>query len=384
MVSGGLMETKKTDYVKGLDGVVAAQTALSLVDGEKGRLLYRGIPIHELAVHSTFEEIIYFLFYGKLPLKDELEKITRRICQSYDLPKEALENIRRLPSHIHPMAMLRTIVSSLAYYDNDADNLTRESLLDKGIRLIARMPTIVAAYDRSRKGKEPVAPRADLSVAANFLYMLHGHECDPKHVHALDAYLVMLADHGLNASTFSARVTISTLSDLYSAITAAIGTLKGVLHGSANEKAMRMFMEIGEEDKAEAYVMELLKDHKKVMGIGHRVYKTQDPRAKEFRRVAEEVCMGTSFEKWLKISYIVEEVVWREKKIPANVDFYSASMMYALGIDVDLFTTIFAMSRVSGWTAHVMEQLEDNRLIRPQADYTGPADAHYVPIDKRG
>lgn len=376
-------ESQQSSFVKGLDGIIAAQTALSFVDGKEGRLHYRGIEIHDLVKHSSFEEAVYLLFFGELPGKDELEQFGNDLSRARSLPPDIEPIIKLVPTHIHPMAMLRTVVSALGLYDPDADDNSREANLRKGLKLVARVPTILAAFDRIRKGKIPVAPRRDLSHAANFLYMLTGMEPHPLHVKALDAYLILLADHGLNASTFAARVTISTLSDLYSALTAAIGTLKGDLHGSANQRAMEMFLEIGELSRVEPYVMNLLSQKKKVMGFGHRIYKNQDPRAAEFKQIARSVCKGTSFEVLYRISEKLEKIMWREKKIPCNVDFYSASVLYVLGIPIDLFTTIFAASRVAGWTAQVLEQLADNRLIRPEADYVGPRNQPYIPVADR-
>jgi citrate synthase len=370
-------------FSKGLEGVVAAQTALSLVDGEAGRLFYRGIEIHELVRHSTFEEVTYFLFYGELPKRDALARFLKDLAGARLLPEGLIKWLQLVPRRSHPMAVLRTFVSALSFYDRNPENLAPEANLRRSVRLVGVMPTLMAAFHRLRRGKKPLEPRKGFSHAANFLYMLHGKEPDPDHAKTLDAYLILLADHGLNASTFAARVTVATLSDMYSAITSAIGTLKGDLHGSANQRAMEMFLEIGEVEKAEAHVTGLLAQHKRVMGFGHRVYRTEDPRAKEFRVFGERICKGTRFGKWLRISQKVEEVVWRDKKIPVNVDFYSASVLYALGIPTDLFTAVFAMSRVAGWTAHVIEQLHDNRLIRPKAEYTGPMNQTYVPIENR-
>jgi len=379
----GRTPKEPANFSKGLEGIVAARTALSFVNGREGRLYYRGIEVSGLVKHSTFEEVIYLLFFGELPKEDELEQFSNDLSRARSLPPDIEPIIQLIPTHVHPMSMLRTVVSALALYDPDADDNSREANLRKGLKLVARVPTILAAFDRIRKGKIPIAPRRDLNHAANFLYMLTGEVPEPLHAKALDAYLILLADHGLNASTFAARVTISTLSDLYSALTAAIGTLKGDLHGSANQRTMEMFLEIGDLSRVEPYLKTLLSQKKKVMGFGHRIYKSQDPRAVEFKKIAREVCRGTSFEVLYRISEKLEKIMWKEKKIPCNVDFYSASVLYVMGIPIDLFTTVFAASRVAGWTAQVLEQLADNRLIRPEADYVGPIDQPYMPIGKR-
>lgn len=374
---------KDTSFSKGLDGVVAAQTKLSLVDGQAGRLFYEGIEITDLAQYSNFPETCYLLLYGELPKQPALKELSAQLAALRELPAEIQRMLENLPKNINPMAMLRTAVSALSFYDKDPENTSREALIQKGIRLIAQMPTVAAYFDRIRSGKKPIPPKKELDHAANFLYMLSGKEPLPQHAKALDSYLVLLADHGLNASTFAGRVTVATLSDYYSGITSAIGTLKGDLHGSANQRAMEMFLEIGELSKVDSYVRGLLQNHKKVMGFGHRIYKTEDPRATVFREIAKNICRNTPSQKWYEISEKVAEIVMREKKIYCNVDFYSASVLYTIGIPVDLFTAVFAMSRVAGWTAHIMEQLADNRLIRPQAEYVGPRNQSYIPLSQR-
>jgi citrate synthase len=353
------------------------------VDGEAGALYYLGIPIQELIANSTFEETAFLLFFRKLPKRSELESFSKELASLRALPNEALNFLQQFPHSANPMAVLRTTVSALGLFDPHAEASSREANLQKAKRLIAVMPTITAAFHRIRSKKEVVHPKKVLSIAENFLLMLHGKPSPPNHVRALDRYLIMLADHGLNASTFAARVTVATESDIYSAITSAIGTLKGDLHGSANQRAMEMFLQVGDPKNAEAYVKKLLAEKKKIMGFGHRVYKKEDPRAPQFREIAEKLCVGTEHEKWYRVAVEIEKAVRKEKPIPPNVDFYSALVLYAIGIPVDFFTPIFAMSRAAGWTAHVLEQLEDNRLIRPEADYTGPTHQTYVPVDKR-
>lgn len=373
----------QNQFAKGLEGVVAAQTALSRVDGEASTLHYLGIPIQELIAHSNYEEIVFLLFFRKLPLAAELEKFFKELAGLRALPDQVLNFLTEFPRSSHPMAVLRTMVSAVGLFDPQADSNSREANLQKAKRLVATLPTLVAAFHRVRLKQKIVHPKKVLSMAENFLLMLHGRPSPPEHVRALDRYLIMLADHGLNASTFAARVTISTESDIYSAVTSAIGTLKGDLHGSANQRAMEMFLKVGRPESAEGYVKKMFQEKKKIPGFGHRIYKKEDPRAPQFREIAEQLCRGTENERWFTVAREVEKAVQKEKPIPPNVDFYSAIVLYVLGIPVDFFTTIFAMSRVAGWTAHVLEQLEENRLIRPEADYIGPMNQTYVPIEKR-
>ncbi len=370
-------------FARGLEGIIAGETALSLVDGEDSKLYYRGIQVHEFAENSTFEEVAFLLWNARFPKKAELESFKKELAEKRIVSKEVLNALKNFPKDAHPMAILRTMTSVLGLYDPEADRMDRESNCRKAFRLTAAFPTVIAAFYRLRKGLEPVAPDLKLSHAANFLYMMTGKAPEKEMEKALDAYLILLADHGFNASTFSARVTVSTQSDIYSAVTSAVGTLKGDLHGSANQRAMEMILEIGKPEKAEAYVKDLLAQKKKVMGFGHRIYKKEDPRATAFRAIAEKLCDRVGERKWMDISNKVEKVMWEEKQIPCNVDFFSASVLYILGFPVDFFTTVFAASRVAGWTAHVIEQLSDNRLIRPQAIYIGPQDQHYPPMEKR-
>ena len=372
-----------SSYIKGLEGVVAAKTALSLVDGANSKLYYRGVSIDELAEKSSFEETVYLLWYGKLPPENELKQFHKTLAANRRIPDELLALIKKFPAKAHPMATLRTAVSMLSFYDKDPDDISLESLERKAVRLTAVLPTLVAALYRILSGKKGIAPDSKLSHAANFLYMMHGEKPEPEVERALDAYLILLADHGLNASTFAARVTCATQSDMYSAMTSAIGTLKGGLHGNANEKAMEMILEIKTPERADAYLNNLLAQKKKVMGFGHRIYKSQDPRAVAFRSMAKKLCEKTGNMKWMEISTRVEKMMWEKKQIPCNVDFFSASVLYILGFPLHFFTTVFAASRVAGWTAHVIEQLRDNRLIRPSADYIGPVNQPYIPIEKR-
>ncbi len=373
----------KNNFSKGLEGIVAAKTGLSLVDGEKGELYYLGIPIQELIARSTFEEVVFLLFFRKLPTRSELEAFSKELANLRTLPDEILNFLNEFPCSSHPMAMLRTMVSALGLFDPHAEALSREANLQKAKRLVAVMPTIVAAFHRVRLKQKIVHPKKVNSLAENFLLMLHGKPSSQEHIKALDQYLIMLADHGLNASTFAARVTIATQSDIYSAVTSAVGTLKGDLHGSANQRAMEMFLNVGSPEKAADYVKSLFQQKKKVMGFGHRIYKTEDPRAPQFKEIVEKLCRGTENQKWFRVAEEIEKAVQKEKPIPPNVDFYSSLVLYIIGIPVDFFTTIFAMSRVAGWSAHVLEQLEDNRLIRPEAEYIGPTHQSYVSMDQR-
>ncbi|HEX5735571.1 MAG TPA: citrate synthase [Blastocatellia bacterium] len=367
----------------GLEGVVAAQSSISDVNGQEGRLIYWGYDIHDLAEHATFEEVTYLLWNGQLPTPAQLEELKTQLSREARLPAEIQQFMRSIPQSASPMDMLRTVVSALALYDSDAADMSREANVRKAIRLTAKFPTIVTTFERLRNGSEPVEPREDLSVAGNFLYTLRGQEPDEVATRTMDVALVLHADHELNASTFAARVTAATLSDMYSAIVSAIGTLKGPLHGGANEGVIKNLLEIGTVENVEAWTKDALANKKKIMGFGHRVYRTEDPRATHLREMSRKLGERTGEKKWYEMSRKMEEVMIREKKLNPNVDFYSASTYYALGIPTDLFTPIFACSRITGWTAHVLEQYENNRLIRPRAEYVGPRGQKYVPINER-
>lgn len=385
---GFLMPTENTTkteshFVKGLEGVVASQTVLSLVDGANSRLFYRGVPVEELASQSSFEETVFFLWEGKFPSSSELTAFKKQLAENRAVPAEVLDILKGFPKNAHPMGVLRSMVSILGIFDPAGNKQDSENMKRQALKLTASLPTVLAAFFRIREGKNMIAPDQNLSHAANFLFMMHGKAPAPEMERALDAYLILLADHGLNASTFSARVTTATESDMYSAITSAVGTLKGDLHGSANQHAMEMILEIGNPAKAEDYVRDLLRQKKKVMGFGHRIYKKEDPRATVFRGIAQKLCERANEFRWTEISNKIEKVMMEEKQIPCNVDFFSASVLYVLGFPTDFFTTVFASSRVAGWTAHVIEQRKDNRLIRPAAEYIGPSDQHYIPLDKR-
>lgn len=367
----------------GLQDVVVATSEICSIDGQRGKLAYRGYDIHDLAAHSTFEEVVCLLWNGRLPRAPELRDLQKQLAEHRPISPEVIGLLKRLPPPQHPMETLRTAVSALSLYDPEAEDMCEEANRRKALRLTGQMATLVAAFGRIRKGQDPIAPDSKLSFAANFLYMLQGKTPHADDAHWFDVALILHADHSYNASTFAARVTASTLSDMHSAITSALGTLKGPLHGGANEQVMKMLLEIQTPDKVEDYIHNLLAQHKKIMGFGHRVYHTEDPRATVLRKMSEELGRRSGQPKWFAISKKIEDLMIREKKINANVDFYSASAYYVLGIPVDLYPLVFAVSRISGWAAHVLEQYAHNKLIRPLADYTGPVGLKYVPIDQR-
>src|ERR1700722_17706506 len=368
---------------KGLEGVVAAKTRLSDVQGEAGRLIYCGYDIDELAGKVSFEEVIHLLHHDHLPNRKELQEYKERLASSRPLPAGVVKIIKTLPKDTPPMHAIRTAISALGCFDTSCDDSSMDAQRQKAIRLIARIPIITAYFHRARQGKSLLEPKPELGEAANFLYLMTGKKPTAEKEKTLDLCYVLHADHGMNASTFSARVTIATLSDMYSAITSAIGTLKGPLHGGANEGVIKMLIEIGSLEKVDDYVEECLAQKKKIMGIGHRVYKTLDPRAPTLKRMAQVLGSKLGENKWLKTSERIAEIMLKKKNLQANVDFYSATVYYSLGIPTDLFTPIFAIARTSGWTAHVLEQLADNRLIRPQSIYVGPRDLKVVPLAKR-
>jgi len=367
----------------GLRNVAVSESRVSSIDGERGLLAYRGIDIHELADASTFEETAFLLHEGRLPGRAELERFSAELVRERSVPDEVLAVARQMPRRAHPMASLRTLVSALGAFDQDAENTSAEAQTRQVRRLIAQMATLVAAIDRLRRGLSPVAPDPGLAHAANFLCMLRGERPSPGAARALDVALVLHADHEFNASTFAARVAASTLADVHGAITAAVATLKGPLHGGANEAVMKTLERIGSVDGVEAFVRDALAQKKKIMGFGHAVYRTEDPRATHLRRMSRALGEETGEPKWYALSERLEALVKSQKGLNPNVDFYSASAYRALGIPTDLFTPVFAVSRIAGWTAHVLEQLANNRLIRPEADYQGPRNVPYVPLDQR-
>ncbi len=370
---------------KGLEGVVATTSGICYIDGERGVLAYRGYDIHDLAEHSTFEEVCHLLWFGRLPNGGELIALKQRMADERKLDASIIYRLQLAPKHALPMDVLRTLVSALSFYDLENDRNDHDANVSKAIRLTSQIAMILANYDRIRKGKAVVEPDRSLSHAANFLLMLNGAAPSETAERALDIALILHADHELNASTFAARVTAATLSDMHSAVTSAIGTLKGPLHGGANEAVFKILKEIDANgaDPVE-YVKGMLAQKKKIPGFGHRVYHTEDPRATHLRQMSRDLGHSSGDPRWFEYSQKIEDFVKADKKLNANVDFYSASTYHTLGIDVDLFTPIFAVSRVSGWTAHVIEQLDDNRLIRPRADYIGPEyPQRYVALDRR-
>lgn len=372
----------------GLRDVVAAPSRICFIDGEKGILIYGGYDIHQLAENSNFEEVVFLLWNGRLPNKAELDDLNKQLVANRALPAEIISLIKSFPKTAVPMDSLRTAVSALAFFDPDKGDNSPEARQRQAVRLTAQLATVVAAIDRIRNGKEPLDPKPELSHAGNFLYLLNGKEPSDVETKALDIALILHADHEFNASTFAARVTAGTLADIYAAITSAIGALSGPLHGGANEQVMKMLLEIGSPEKVDQYVADKFAKGDKIMGIGHAVYQTEDPRATHLRRMSEATGKRQGDTKWFDMSKHIEDIVVAEmdkkgKKIRANVDFYSASTYYMLGIPVDLYTPIFAVSRISGWTAHVLEQLGNNKLIRPRSEYLGGMDLKYVPIDQR-
>jgi citrate synthase len=369
----------------GLEGIIAAKTSISYIDGQNGRLFYQGIEINELAEHSTFEETIYLLWHGTLPTAQQLAELDQELKANRRVPDELIQILQQLPKEATPMEVIRSAVSALSAFVPDSDDTSRDALVRHASRLTACIPMIVAAWERIRRGQEVLDPREDLSHAANFLYMLNGEEPNERAARVLDVALILHADHGLNASTFAARVTASTLSDMYSAITSAIGTLKGPLHGGANEQVMKMLNEVQSPDRVAGWLDDALANKKKIMGFGHRVYRADDPRALILRKISKDVGEANNDPQWYDLSERIEERMGELKpNLPINVDFYSASTYHVLGIPSDQFTPIFTISRTSGWTAHVIEQLANNRIMRPESLYTGPMDVKYTPIEERG
>ncbi|MFT5633470.1 MAG: citrate synthase [Rubritalea sp.] len=370
-----------SDYAKGLEGVIANESALSKVEGLEGKLSYLGYDINDLVEHCSFEEVTYLLHNGKLPNKEELAGLESSLRNNRELPQEVVDFLKSMPKNAVPMDVLRTAVSMLGIFDERATVGEPDVAVNHevALSLVAKTPVIVAYYHRARQGLELPPVRTDLSEAAHFLYLITGEEPCKAAVKTLDVAYIIHADHGMNASTFSARVTTGTLSDLYSAMTSAIGTLKGPLHGGANEGVIKMLKKIGSEDKVDAFVEDCLVNKKKIMGIGHRVYKVLDPRAPHLQKMAIKLTEELGDPKWIKMSERIATIMRERKGLNANVDFYSATVYYSLNIPTDLFTPIFAIARMSGWTAQVLEQLTDNRLYRPLTKYTGPATTSPVP-----
>jgi len=373
----------KPAFVKGLAGVVAVQTEISSVDGPRSTLIYRGLNMHELAERATYEEVAYLLLYGHLPNASQLSAFNDRLIANRWIPARIVDFFRSLPPDTVPMVALRTAISGLSFYDAEVEDISIEATERKAIRLIAQMPTLLATYQRVRSQQEPIHPDTSLSHAANTLFMLTGQVPDQDSVSALNAYYVLLADHGMNASTFTGRVVASTNADLHSAITAAMAALKGNLHGGANEATMKMLLEIGDLTRVDDYIDQAFAEKRKIMGFGHRIYKHNDPRATHLNFWAERMGRKVNMPQYYEMSLRVETSILRHREIYPNVDFYSASMLFYLGIPIDLFTPMFACSRIAGWCAHVVEQYKDAALIRPQSEYIGPATLHYTPLAAR-
>ncbi|HZQ97429.1 MAG TPA: citrate/2-methylcitrate synthase [Chloroflexota bacterium] len=369
---------------QGLEGVVATSSAICDIDGIKGVLVYRGYDIHDLAQNSTFEEVVYLLWNGELPTRSQLDELKRELAANIALPAEIVRLIESFPRGSPPNPLLRTAYSALALYDPDRDDNSIEASRRKAIRSTARMGPLVAAVQRIPNGEKALEPDPSKSIAENFMYLLQGKWPDEVTARVVDVGLVLHADHELNASTFAARVTAATLSDFYSAITSALGALFGPLHGGANSGAIKMLREIGTPDKAADWVRAALGRHERIMGFGHRVYKTYDPRARELKQMSKRLGERQGDLTLFEISERIEQVMEQERHLYPNVDFYSASTYTALGIPGELFTPIFAVSRIAGWSAHVLEQYEHNRLIRPRAEYVGRHGRKYVPIEQRG
>jgi len=368
---------------KGLREIVAAQTSVSDIDGDAGRLWYAGYEIHDLAGRISFEEVVHLLQELRLPTQEELDALTDFLVEERQVSRFLQDLMPTLAQQTSPMSMLRTSVSAASAYDPDGWDNSAEANARKALRLIAKTPTLLAMYHRMRTGQDLVEPHPKLPHAANFLYMLQGVEPSREDAEVLDTTFVLYADHTMNASTFTARIVASTLADMFSAITAAIAALKGPLHGGANEEAMKMLEEVGTPERAEAYVRERLERHDKIMGFGHAVYRTMDPRATVLKRLSKESGERHGDTRWYEISEAIERTVADQKGLHPNVDFYAASVYHTLGIPTDLMTPIFAIARMAGWTAHVREQYADNKVIRPGSEYIGPRDRTWVPIDQR-
>ncbi len=368
----------------GLEDIVATTSNICDLDGKLGKLTYFGVDIHDLAHHSSFEETAYLLWHGTLPTQAQLAEVQQQFIAQRALPDRIVDIMRLLPTTTSPMDVLRSFVSLLAAFDPNPNDKSEAANYQRSIRLTSVMPTIMAAWENIRNGKDPITPLQSHNHATNFLYMLKGTMPDDYDAHVLDVALILHADHELNASTFAARVSAGTKADVYASVTAAIGTLSGPLHGGANEQVMRMLLRIGEPERAESYIRNAIENKERIMGFGHRVYRTDDPRATHLRAMSEELGKRNNDTRWYEISRIVEQYVKEHKGLYANVDFYSASVYYSLGIPIDLDTPIFACSRTAGWTAHILEQYTNNRLIRPRAEYTGAKVTEYTTIDKRG
>jgi citrate synthase len=372
-----------TQAAAGLEDVVAGVSEICFLDGIQGRLLYRGYDVHDLVAHSTFEEVVYLLWHGDLPTREQMATLKDQLAADRPLPPAVVDLMRAFPREATPMDVLRTAVSALGMWDPEVEDESHEANLRKATRLTARIPTIVAVNYRLRENLPLVDPDPNLNTAQNLLYMMHGKRSSELNEHTMDVALILHADHELNASTFAARVTAATLAGIYDAITSAIGALSGPLHGGANEQVMRMLKRIERPERVDSYLEEALARKEKIMGFGHRVYRTEDPRATHLRQLSKQQGELAGQPQWWQMSRQIEESLLKSKGLYTNVDFYSASTYYLMDIPIELFTPVFACSRISGWTAHVLEQYANNRLIRPRAEYIGLTDREYVPIEQR-
>jgi citrate synthase len=367
----------------GLRGVVAASSSIGDVNGEQGILIYQGYNIHDLAEHSTFEEVVYLLWHGKLPTQAELDSLNTGLRANYEVPAEVIELMRNIPKTADPMDVLRTAVSALAFYAENPKDVSREAALKTATKLTAQLPTLVAAWERIRSGKDIIAPDKNSNIATNFLYMMFGEKPNEEDARMFDIALILHADHELNASTFTTRVIAGTLADMYGAVTGGIAALSGPLHGGANTNVMKMLQEIGSEEAIDQWLDNALASKRKIMGIGHAVYKTEDPRATWLRKFSQKMGEKKGEMKWFNMSQKIEKLMNEKKGMFPNVDFYSASTYFLMNIPLDQYTPIFAVSRISGWTGHILEQYANNKLIRPRAEYIGQRDLKYAPINER-
>ena len=375
--------TETTAGAAGLRGVVAAQSAIGDVNGEQGILIYQGYDIHDRAEDSTFEEVDFLFWNGCLPKQDELDALTAELRANYEVPGDVIEMMKRFPKDADPMDVLRTAVSSLDFYDKNGHGTDRDHAVKAAVRITGQIGTIAAAWDRIRNGKDVIAPDHSLSIAANFMYMLRGERADADEERMFDVCLILHADHELNASTFTTRVVSGTLAGMYGAVTAGIAALAGPLHGGANTNVMKMLIEIGSLDAVDSWLDKALEEKRKIMGIGHAVYKTEDPRATWLRKYSKHMGEKKGEMKWFEMSQRIEQLMLEKKGMHPNVDFYSASTYFLMGIALDMYTPIFAVSRISGWTGHILEQYGNNKLIRPRAEYIGARDQKYVAIGDR-
>ncbi len=378
-----MTEKSEGSFKAGLEGVVAAQTKLSDIDGQKGVLIYCGYDIGELAENASFEEVIYLLLHQRLPNRRELAILRQTLEENAEVPHEIMETLKKLAPRLSAMGMLRTFVSMHAHFDPEAGDRSMSANENKALRIVAKIPTLIAAFDRFRKGHQYVPPKPGQGFAERFLYQLMGKDPLSEAAKAMDVALVLHAEHSFNASTFAARVVAATLSDVYSAVTAAVAALKGPLHGGANEEVIKMLRQIGHVEYAREYIENELANKRVIFGFGHRVYKTIDPRAKHLMKMSEAFSRASGHMKWFEMSVEIQKIMKETKDLDPNVDFYSASLYQTMGIPTDLFTAIFAISRAAGWAAHILEQYRNNRLIRPLSEYAGPRGLKWVPVDQR-